>query len=840
MPTEDEIRTLTLKATTDGVDEASAKLGQLADSTGAVADATDNSSKSSLSAASALDKQQRALDPVYRASQQLTATQKDLDRAHSQGLISLDRYNVLSAQAADRFHVLSTAGNAWSRDAGKISEVFGVMEARALGVASNFGIMGAALTVLGPVGIAAGAALGLLVVGMYEAKQAADALAQKALGLSQFSELTGISTTNLQALTSAAEQLGVGSDRTRTFVERFTVSFEALKTGSGPLFTALAKIDPELVRQMGTAKDTTTAFNLLAQAYASATTESQKAALARAAGGGKGGSGDAGLVLGSVASSGGLDRAAASMDTFGVLTSDEIQRWAKMDTQIAATLRRAKDGMASIFTDTVKQEELVFAQGMERIAIEAERISKLTPAQAWTEWFVNMGKYLAAEGGGVSSGFDAPKPIANIISPPAYPPQLNTAGLASPAAAQNNAVDLNLLKEKIAALGSVATASEHLQEKELTLAAAYDAGKIGVKGSAEALGILARARAGLNTESEIQTEAKRLSVLGQEAPLTEILAQKKREINLLRAQGITISASEEAGIRATLIAQRASSDTAILTANNVVTAEGLRATKLAELNALLANHKLTQDQVNVSASAYQKIIEQTIQQQEVLKAQLPGLKQLQLTSSDLRTSLDTLGTSVSSGLSTEIVNLMTNTNNASTAFKNMGLVIVKALDEMVVKMLFTAPIAKGLGSILSSFLGTSGGTSTASSDPLGLNIGSANGNVFQNGRLMAFASGGIFNSPTLFPMANGGTGLMGEAGPEAVMPLTRTSDGKLGVKNSGGAQSGGDVHVHFAIDARGAERSSADDIIARAKAEILPRVVPMVIDAKSRGSRGLK
>ena len=63
---------------------------------------------------------------------------------------------------------------------------------------------------------------------------------------------------------------------------------------------------------------------------------------------------------------------------------------------------------------------------------------------------------------------------------------------------------------------------------------------------------------------------------------------------------------------------------------------------------------------------------------------------------------------------------------------------------------------------------------------------SANGNAFNNGKVMAFANGGVVNSPTLFPMANG-TGLMGESGPEAVMPLKRGSNGKLGVEASGGS-----------------------------------------------------
>jgi phage-related minor tail protein len=64
----------------------------------------------------------------------------------------------------------------------------------------------------------------------------------------------------------------------------------------------------------------------------------------------------------------------------------------------------------------------------------------------------------------------------------------------------------------------------------------------------------------------------------------------------------------------------------------------------------------------------------------------------------------------------------------------------------------------------------------------------AMGGVFYGGKVVPFASGGIFNRPTLFPMARG-YGLMGEAGPEAVMPLKRGRDGRLGVEASGGGVS---------------------------------------------------
>ena len=68
-------------------------------------------------------------------------------------------------------------------------------------------------------------------------------------------------------------------------------------------------------------------------------------------------------------------------------------------------------------------------------------------------------------------------------------------------------------------------------------------------------------------------------------------------------------------------------------------------------------------------------------------------------------------------------------------------------------------------------------------------IGFAKGAAFSAGGVTAFASGGVVSSPSLFPMSGGRTGLMGEAGPEAIMPLTRTSSGDLGVKAVGAGNS---------------------------------------------------
>ena len=65
---------------------------------------------------------------------------------------------------------------------------------------------------------------------------------------------------------------------------------------------------------------------------------------------------------------------------------------------------------------------------------------------------------------------------------------------------------------------------------------------------------------------------------------------------------------------------------------------------------------------------------------------------------------------------------------------------------------------------------------------------SADGNVIQSGQIKPYAKGGIVAAPTLFPMKGNNIGVMGEAGPEAILPLRRGPDGRLGVENTGASR----------------------------------------------------
>jgi phage-related minor tail protein len=82
------------------------------------------------------------------------------------------------------------------------------------------------------------------------------------------------------------------------------------------------------------------------------------------------------------------------------------------------------------------------------------------------------------------------------------------------------------------------------------------------------------------------------------------------------------------------------------------------------------------------------------------------------------------------------------------------------------------------------------------------------GGAFAQGRVMPFAKGGVVAQATSFPM-RGGRGLMGEAGPEAIMPLARGADGRLGVQAAGGGRPVTVVMNITTPDVQGFQRSQS-------------------------------
>jgi len=128
------------------------------------------------------------------------------------------------------------------------------------------------------------------------------------------------------------------------------------------------------------------------------------------------------------------------------------------------------------------------------------------------------------------------------------------------------------------------------------------------------------------------------------------------------------------------------------------------------------------------------------------------------------------------------------------------------------------PVGNLAGNLLNGLLGSVGGA---------LRGGGSAAAPAAGGRVVPFAKGGVVRAPSFFPLG-GATGLMGEAGAEAILPLSRGSDGGLGVAVSGSARGSAPAivfNVHTA-DAPSFRRAEG-------------QIQAMLARAAMRGQRGL-
>ena len=108
-------------------------------------------------------------------------------------------------------------------------------------------------------------------------------------------------------------------------------------------------------------------------------------------------------------------------------------------------------------------------------------------------------------------------------------------------------------------------------------------------------------------------------------------------------------------------------------------------------------------------------------------------------------------------------------------------ILTGIIDEWITSVL-VALIKKLFRSLLDT---NTGGISSVVAEVAG--IKAAKGAVIDSGNVVPYAQGGyVTNGPEYFPLTGGKIGLRGEAGPEAIVPLSRGADGNLGIKSSGG------------------------------------------------------
>ena len=220
-----------------------------------------------------------------------------------------------------------------------------------------------------------------------------------------------------------------------------------------------------------------------------------------------------------------------------------------------------------------------------------------------------------------------------------------------------------------------------------------------------------------------------------------------------------------------------------------------------ETNRLSGIKELTPEQRARGLEQYRQTIDPTLA--EGLRANISKLKDelFELTNPiNLITNAATnIGTAFTNSFRSVIDGSATTQEALASFFKNIGNFFLDMAAQIIQKMIVMFILNKVVG-LLPGMSGGGGGGGDIFSDIAsrgGLRM--ADGGAFAKNKIIPYAKGGIVNKPTMFAYADGGAGrfgIMGEAGPEAILPLRRGPGGKLGVESSGGGVKVGTININ--------------------------------------------
>ncbi|MBR0855489.1 hypothetical protein [Bradyrhizobium liaoningense] len=550
------VREVTVRGSEQGMDQVARAYNQVADAADRTATVTEKTTKAQQSAEAAVEKLRLRYQDGYRQQQQYAEAQAVYQRAVDQGLVTQAAAAAALGNIQNKLGQVTTAQKA-------AAPVAAAYNAQISSLTGNLGLTGQVLQALGPAGIATAVGLGAVVAVLSLASEKSHELAAKAKELKEFSEATGLSTTQFQALRAEAGKFGIDSDTLATGLGRFTEGFNALRNGEGELLTQIRKINPALADQMQQVTDTASAFTLFGKAVASSDNIFQRNALLKA-GLGRGAS-TYGALFDSApnvaaitdaykAAGKGIDenminklrqlqididktRSAASgifASAFGTSTLEAEKRYAETMVDIAKSFKYVVDNI-----DKVKLPEIQLSEKSQKI-LDAYLMIVKAEGKAMT--FVLNPAGAAIEGVKALAGLGARKydedanSMANFRSPAN---SYSTFQRTGPGAAAEKTPQAKLadMEHEIALLGSAATASERYEAALQKLAVGQDGATLsGQK--------LARAQEALRLDRDAELIGLRVSALGQAATVTDLLAQKENALAKAQAMGANLTPAQ--------------------------------------------------------------------------------------------------------------------------------------------------------------------------------------------------------------------------------------------------------------------------------------------------------
>ena len=338
----------------------------------------------------------------------------------------------------------------------------------------------------------------------------------------------------------------------------------------------------------------------------------------------------------------------------------------------------------------------------------------------------------------------------------------------------------------------------------------------GALGTLNVAGLTAAAAAAdktkISAEALYNIERERMEYLGQAATPAEKHRLELLRLNAAVEQNQTTQVVANRALAAYVLAQNQAA-ISVRTRLGIVREEELLQQGLRQLQEERANGYIRTDEEMAQAERLlRKEVEDTHNAMKVRTSEYPQLTRAIIEAKDSAKQLDTTVVRSIDTISDGLSDAATGTTKLSDAFSNMASSIIRDL----IRIQMRNALVSASGSLMSMFNPT-GGAGWTNGAPQGVGLGgyagsNALGGVFESGRSY-FRNRGIFTNSivdrsTPFRFAKGGgfaIGEMGEAGPEAIMPLRRGRGGRLGVEMFGAGGGGGNMEVNIFNQAPGVQ-----------------------------------
>jgi hypothetical protein len=652
---------------------------------------------------------------------------------------------------------------------GAVSDVMSDLRGRASSLASSTGSIGSVLSALGPVGIAAAAGLGAIYLAFTKVSEGAKAFGQYAREVREFSEATGFSRTQVQALTDVFAQNGIEQEKTRNGLERLTAERANAAKGSGELYTELKRLNPALAEEFASSRSAADALVILTRALQQVDGPTQ--ALISKFAFGKGGIAFAQALL-DIAGKGGLGAVEdAAIKAGAAIQNSIIDQQAKAATvaeqkarvvertwnsAYAEIYNRWRDFKKLIGLDESNTISITIAMNIRAAAEAASGLFKSSTSrmQQLLDERDKLAQQRVDAEGTPQSGFGATLRSVNDVLRFRRPGARDTIDLDR----RIRENDLAIQQESARPMASARAAERSVAISDNT-----------ESDRQRAIDALTRT---------IGSEKERLGILGDVASTEDRIKLKTDETRLAIMQRKDITKAEGDLINEQFALQEAQRRQAIKSNLGLSDTLELQALKERELVQLLNTKQITQAQYNEALSRVPKLVKEQIDAQNARNSDFPALTKLGQDAGNLKAQLDTELSGALRGATSDILAMAKGTETASQGFINMAQKIADAVAQAFLMKTVIGPLAGGLSGGLASFFGTPGGAPVGAA---ATGVGAApyaKGGVFEGlmsglGRVIPFAKGGIIDRPTLFPMAKG-YALTAEIGNEASLPLVRS------------------------------------------------------------------